>query len=71
MSADGGHPADRPHPNERPCEDCGHVWFAGERRHSYVDHDAARPEGVEVLCVLCLQQRGFAPTTSSEDDIWP
>jgi hypothetical protein len=61
MTADDDrHPDDWPHPNDRPCEDCGHVWFPGERRHEYVDHDAERPEDVEVLCVLCRQQRGFA-----------
>ena len=29
-------PFQRPHPNTIPCEDCGHVWFEGERRHQYV-----------------------------------
>ena len=62
MTADGDrHPDDWPHPNDRPCEDCGHIWFHGERRHEYIDHDAERPEDVEVLCVLCRQQRGLAP----------
>jgi hypothetical protein len=60
MIDDDRHPADRPHPSTRPCDDCGHIWFAGERRHEYLDHDAERPEAVEVLCVLCRQQRGLA-----------
>lgn len=57
---DARHPADWPHPNTRPCDDCGHVWFTRERRHEYIDHDAQRHEDVEVLCVLCRQQRGLA-----------
>ena len=56
---DERHPPDWPHPNERPCDDCGHIWFAGERRHEYLDHGAERPEDVEVLCVLCRSQRGL------------
>jgi hypothetical protein len=56
---DERHPDDWPHPNERPCDECGHVWFAGERRHEYLAHTAERPEDVEVLCVLCRQQRGL------------
>jgi hypothetical protein len=56
---DARHPDDWPHPNERPCEACGHIWFAGERRHEYLGHDAERPEDVGVLCVLCRQQHGL------------
>jgi len=60
MTADGArHPDDWPHPNTRPCGDCGHVWFAGERSHEYLDHSAERHEDVEVLCVLCRRQRGL------------
>jgi hypothetical protein len=55
---DDRHPAGWPHPNERPCDDCGHIWFAGERRHEYLDHSAERHE---VLCVLCRRQRGLTP----------
>jgi hypothetical protein len=54
---------DWPDPNERPCHDCGHVWFAGERRHEYdVDQLERAPddhEDVHVVCVLCHQQRQF------------
>ncbi|MDQ3677609.1 MAG: hypothetical protein M3401_12540 [Actinomycetota bacterium] len=57
---DARHPDDWPHPNERPCDECGHVWFAGQRRHEYLDHDAERHADVEVLCVLCRQQRGLS-----------
>ena len=46
-----------PDPNERNCDDCGHVWFAGERRHVYADVDAARPEDADVVCALCRRQR--------------
>jgi hypothetical protein len=46
-----------PDPNTRPCDHCGHVWFAGERRHAYVEHDADRAAAeVPVLCVLCLRR---------------
>ena len=46
-----------PDPNERKCDDCGHVWFAGERRHEYADIDAAGPEQSDVVCVLCRRRR--------------
>lgn len=46
-----------PDPNERTCDDCGHVWFAGERRHEYADVEAASPEESDVVCVLCRRQR--------------
>lgn len=59
MSDDDRHPPDWPHPNARLCDDCGHVWFAGERRHEYLAHDGDRPEDVTVLCVLCRRQRGL------------
>jgi hypothetical protein len=57
---DDHHPADWPHPNERPCDACGHIWFSGERRHEYLDHSAEDPADAEVLCVLCRRQRGLA-----------
>ncbi len=46
-----------PDPNERVCDDCGHVWFSGERRHEYADVQAAEPEESDVVCVLCRRQR--------------
>ena len=46
-----------PDPNDRTCDDCGHVWFAGERRHEYADVEAAQPEDSDVVCVLCRRQR--------------
>ena len=52
-------PVGWPDPNERPCADCGHIWFAGERRHEYADHEVERPEDALVLCVLCRRQRGL------------
>ena len=67
MSEEDRHPADWPHPNERPCDQCGHIWFAGERRHDYVEHGGERPEEVAVLCRLCRQQRGL-PRAELEDE---
>ena len=46
-----------PDPHDRTCDDCGHVWFAGERRHEYADPDAAGPEQSDVVCILCRQKR--------------
>ena len=46
-----------PDPNDRACDDCGHVWFAGERRHEYADIEASRPEESDVVCVLCRRRR--------------
>jgi hypothetical protein len=52
--------ADRPDPNTRPCDACGHIWFAGERRHEYVGPAGASEHGDgEVLCVLCLRKQGL------------
>jgi hypothetical protein len=67
MSEEDLHPADWPHPNERPCDQCGHIWFAGERRHDYVEHSGERPEEITVLCRLCRQQRGL-PRAEPEDE---
>lgn len=44
-----GSPEPESHPNSRPCADCGHVWFAGERQHVYANPG----EDDEVICVLC------------------
>jgi|GEM_PF-4461384 len=49
-----------PDPNERNCDACGHVWFAGERQHQYMD-GAVRPQDATVLCVLCRRQSSPAP----------
>ena len=56
---DARHSLDRSHPNTRPCDACGHIWFDGERRHEYADHGAEHHEDAQVFCVLCLQQRGL------------
>jgi len=45
----------RPDANTRPCADCGHVWFAGERKHVYVDSSTGDDD--EVICVLCQRVR--------------
>ncbi len=70
MSDDARRPHGWPDPNERPCDDCGHVWFAGQRRHDYVDPLAERPEDVTVLCVLCRRRRELTPV-EPEDHRWP
>jgi hypothetical protein len=62
------HPAGWPHPNDRPCGECGHVWFRGERPHEYLDHTAENPDDVEVLCKLCRQQRGLTRATPEDSD---
>lgn len=56
-------PDGRPHPNTTPCADCGHVWFAGERQHLYVEvcDQPAAAEEEEVICVLCRQVRERPP----------
>lgn len=58
MTADAlPYPDGWPDPRERNCDDCGHVWFAGERRHFYADPDAASAQDSDVVCVLCRQKR--------------
>jgi len=63
-----------PHPNERPCSDCGHVWFRGERSHAYdVDHLdslADEPDDVHVVCVLCHRQRSFERGEEEASPAW-
>lgn len=53
-----GSPEPQADPNTRPCVDCGHVWFAGERRHTYVGDD-------EVVCILCRRYRERAQAERS------
>ncbi len=69
-SDEARHPADWPDPNARPCEDCGHVWFAGERRHEYLDHNTEHADDATVLCVLCRQQRGLRRAETSGPEHW-
>jgi hypothetical protein len=57
-AAGGGDSAD---PNELPCAACGHVWFAGERRHQWCDPEPGAPGEAQVLCALCLRQRRISP----------
>lgn len=50
----------RPHPNELPCVDCGHVWSVGERRHEYDHHlgyDGINHLSVESVCTICHRAR--------------
>jgi hypothetical protein len=60
MSDPAPRPEGWPNPNERNCDRCGHVWFAGERQHQYVDEGAERPQDATVLCVLCRRQAAAA-----------
>lgn len=50
----------RPHPNELPCVDCGHVWAIGERRHEYDHHLGYAAEhhlDVQPVCTICHAAR--------------
>lgn len=58
-----------PDPDERPCDACGHVWFAGERHHGYIDHPE-NPDDVMVLCALCRRQRLLMPRSEPEPRRW-
>lgn len=52
-----------PHPNSLPCEECGHVWHEGEKRHEYDHHlgyDALHQLDVEVVCPTCNKLRAVA-----------
>ncbi len=47
-----------PHPNDVPCEHCGHT-YDGKRRHEYHHHlgyDAEHHEDVIVVCTLCHRE---------------
>jgi hypothetical protein len=72
MTDEGGgqRPADRPDPNSKPCVDCGHVWFAGERRHEYLVPDAERQDDPDVLCLLCRQRRGLKRAVEPDPGRW-
>ena len=53
----------RPHPNNLPCADCGHVWKEGERRHEYdhyLGYDAKHHYDVQSVCTLCHSLRDNA-----------
>lgn len=50
----------RPHPNELPCVECGHIWVPMERRHEYDHHWGYAAEHhyhVEAVCTLCHSKR--------------
>jgi hypothetical protein len=60
-------PAGWPDPNERDCDACGHVWFAGERRHRYLaEPSTGRAADAQVLCELCYRQRLVAEDGENE-----
>jgi hypothetical protein len=53
----------RPHPNELPCTDCGHIWRDGERRHEYDHYRGYAPDhhlDVEPVCTDCHAKRDSA-----------
>ena len=60
----------RSHPNTVPCEDCGHVWFAGERRHEYADAagEITIDDDGEVVCRLCRVKRGRPRSTGDDGE---
>ena len=52
-----------PHPNDRPCSDCGHIWTQSERRHEYDHHLGYAPEHrlhVQPVCTICHAARHMA-----------
>jgi len=61
----------RPHPNTLNCSDCGHVWFAGERRHHYVGDSGAVSEqdGADAVCILCMQKRRRGAPDTGDDEV--
>lgn len=61
---------ERGEPNTLPCADCGHVWFAGERRHAHFAHGSGDPARGVVLCVLCLQKRELGHADSTSQESW-
>ncbi len=57
-------------PDDTPCADCGHVWFAGERRHVRVDgrgQAAADDADGDVVCLLCQGARARAATHGEDE----
>jgi hypothetical protein len=62
VTEDAGDRTDWPDPNSLPCDECGHVWFPGQRQHGYIVVDEAGGyEDAEVLCALCRHQRLLRP----------
>lgn len=59
----------RPHPNDLPCADCGHVWSEGERRHEYDHHlgyGAEHHLDVEAVCTTCHAARDSARANATK-----
>lgn len=55
----------RPHPNDLPCADCGHVCGSDERRHEYHHHlgyEGRHHGDVVALCKRCHAKRDNAVT---------
>lgn len=49
-----------PHPNSRPCVDCGHIYAPGERRHENDHFKGYAPEFhliVQPVCTRCHAAR--------------
>lgn len=58
----------RPHPNQIPCADCGHVWSEGERRHEYdhyLGYSSEHHYDVEAVCTKCHAQRDSAKASQT------
>ncbi len=56
----------RPHPNQLPCSDCGHVWSKGERRHEWFHthgYAVAHRLMVKAICTKCRGARCAARRT--------
>ncbi len=50
----------RPRPNDLPCEDCGHAWASGERRHEYdhyLGYGMRHQLDVQAVCTTCHHNR--------------
>ncbi|MDX6679525.1 MAG: hypothetical protein QOE31_3577 [Solirubrobacteraceae bacterium] len=62
----------RPHPNTIACEDCGHIWFEGERRHQYVgpNGEVSEDDDADVVCILCHQKRRRPRPDEEEVTYW-
>lgn len=63
----------RPHPNELPCADCGHVWEIGERRHEYDHHLGYAAEhhlDVEPVCTTCHAVRDARTDACFRGHLW-
>lgn len=62
----------RPHPNDLPCHDCGHVHAPGERRHEYdhyLGYSAEHHADVQAVCTVCHAKRHQVATCERGHEI--